>query len=399
MKNRNFVILGSTGSIGKNALDVISRLKNARVIALAANSNVKELLAQVFKFRPKYVCVYEEKFASEIRKSLPSRTKLLPSGNEGLCEIACLEDADMVLNSLSGAVGIFPLISSIRCGKKVALANKEPMVMAGKLIMKEAAKKKAEIIPVDSEPSAIFQCLVGYEYSLYQKIVKRIFLTASGGPFYRYRGDFSKIRPSQALKHPNWDMGRKITVDCATLMNKGLEAIEIESLFNLSPEKIEIVIHPQSVIHSAIEFNDNSVIAQLSNPDMRLPIQYAITYPDRINCPIKQIDFFTLKRLEFYKPDFKRFKCLKLAMQAQKVAGPALPVLNASNEEAVSAFLEGKITFDLIAEIIERTLSVNAAFKADLNFDEIIEVDKWARVKAREFISAANTARRKKIWR
>ncbi|MEW5951170.1 MAG: 1-deoxy-D-xylulose-5-phosphate reductoisomerase [Elusimicrobiota bacterium] len=387
MKNKKFVILGSTGSIGKNALDVISKMKNAEVSALAANSNIKELLSQIIKFSPKYVCVYEEKYAKELKKYLPKKVKLLPPSNEGLCEAASLKEADIVLNSLSGAVGFLPLLSSIRAGKKIALANKEPMVMAGKLLMSEAKAKGAEIIPVDSEPSAIFQCLKGYENQNPKDIVKRIFLTASGGAFYGYQGDFSKITPSQALKHPNWKMGKKITVDSATLMNKGLESIEIENLFSLPYEKIEILIHPQSIIHSAVEFNDNSVIAQMSNPDMRLPIQYSLTYPERIKCPVKEINFFDLTKLEFYKPDFKKFKCLKLAKDAQKAGGLSLPILNASNEEAVSAFLREEITFDLIAPVIEKTLSLNSPFKGSYGFEDVVEIDGWSRVKAREIIS------------
>lgn len=386
MKIKNCVILGSTGSIGKNALDVIKRKKDFRVLALAANSNVKELLAQVYEFSPKYVCVYDESRAAEIKRYLPKKTKLLPPSAQGLCEASSLQEADLILNSLSGAVGLLPLLASIKRGKTVALANKEPMVMAGSLIMKEVKKRKARIIPVDSEPSAIFQCLQGLKEDEIPDAVKRIFLTASGGAFYRYSGDFSSIKPAQALKHPNWKMGRKITVDSATLMNKGLEAIEIKNLFSLPLEKIEILIHPQSVIHSAVEFKDNSVLAQLSNPDMRLPIQYALTWPRRLDCPVREINFFELGRLEFFKPDFKKFRCLRLALDAQIRGGVYPAILNAANEEAVAGFLCEKITFDLIPEVIEKVLSLNAPSRYEPDFSDIVEMDSWARVKAAEIM-------------
>ncbi|GAB4028635.1 MAG: 1-deoxy-D-xylulose-5-phosphate reductoisomerase [Elusimicrobiota bacterium] len=386
MKIKNCVILGSTGSIGKNALDVIRRKKNFRVLALAANSSVKELLSQVYEFSPKYVCVYDESRAEEIKRYLPKKTKLLPPSTEGLCEASSIEEADLILNSLSGAVGLLPLIASIKSGKTVALANKEPVVMAGSLLMKESKKRKAKIIPVDSEPSAIFQCLQPFGEDEIPQSVKRIFLTASGGAFYRYSGDFSLIKPAQALKHPNWKMGRKITVDSATLMNKGLEAIEIANLFSLPLGKIEILIHPQSVIHSAVEFKDNSVLAQLSNPDMRLPIQYALTWPERMESPVREINFFELVKLEFFKPDFKKFRCLKLALDAQKKGGVYPAVLNAANEEAVAAFLNKKITFDLIPEIIEKVLSLNAPSRCEPDFSDIVQMDSWARVKAAEIM-------------
>ncbi len=384
---KNCVILGSTGSIGKNALDVIRKMKDFRVLALVANSNVKEIISQAFEFNPEYICLYDADKTAELKKYLPKKIKLLPPSLEGLCEAASLKKADIVINSLSGAVGFLPLISSIRSGKTVALANKEPMVMAGELIMKEAKKYGASIIPVDSEPSAIFQCLSSVSYDKIPSAVKRIFLTASGGAFYKYKGDFSKIKPHQALKHPNWKMGKKITIDSATLMNKGLESIEIKNLFSIPISSIEILIHPQSIIHSAVEFKDNSVLAQLSNPDMRLPIQYALTWPDRHPSPVKEINFFELSKLEFLKPDFQRFKCLKLAIESAKKGGFYPTALNAANEEAVAAFLSEKISFDLIPEIVEKVLSLNSLSSKKITFEDIVEMDEWVRNKAVEIIN------------
>lgn len=381
---KNLVILGSSGSIGRNALDVVKRLKDYKVVGLAVHSNVKALIEQIRAFQPEYAAVFDENSYLELKKSINKKTKILAPGIEGLCELASINKADIVLNSLSGAIGLAPLIASIKSAKKIALANKEPMVMAGELLMAECDRWGASIIPVDSEPSAIFQCL--QDKVKPQSRINKIFLTASGGPFYKYKGDFSKIKIEDALKHPKWKMGKKITIDSATLMNKGLEAIEIKNLFKISIDKIEILIHPQSIIHSAVEFKDNSVLAQISNPDMRLPIQYALTYPERFKSPVKPMNFFDIARLEFFKPDFKKFPLLKMAIEASKKGGIYPAILNAANEEAVNAFLLGKIKFTDIAKIVSKTLAVNKVKDNRVNLSEIVEIDDWARRKAREFI-------------
>jgi len=384
---KKVTILGSTGSIGVNALQVIEKSKDYQVIGLSAGSNLKLLKEQIYKFSPEYVSLFDERYYKDLKKIVPSRIKILKPGIEGITEMASLSAADIVINSLSGAVGLLPLLASIKSSKKIALANKEPMVIAGGQIMEEAQRWGAEIIPVDSEPSAIFQCLNGISRKEVNKKVNRIFLTASGGALYKYEGDFSKIKPEQALKHPNWKMGKKITIDSATLMNKGFEAIEIKNLFAIDFEKINVIIHPQSIIHSAVEFMDNSVLAQMSNPDMRLPIQYALTYPERNESPVKKIDFFKLSRLDFLKPDFKKFPCLKIAFDCAKKGGFYPAVMNAANEIAVNYFLAGKIFFTDIPIIIDKVLSLNFG-KGDYlpKLAEVVEIDSWAREKTKEII-------------
>ncbi len=303
---KNICILGSTGSIGRNALKVADNL-GWKVSGMAANSNIGEFAAQVRVHRPKYAAVFDHKASAEFKKTLPRGTRLLPPGVEGLVELASLKESDVVLNAVSGSVGFAPLVASIRASKHIALANKEPMVMAGETLMNEAVRWAAKIIPVDSEPSAIFQCLEGVTDKKYDAAVSRIFLTASGGAFYRYKGSLSRVAPASALKHPTWNMGPKITVDSATLMNKGLEAIEIKNFFSLPISKIQVLIHPQSVMHSAVEFKDGSVLAQMSEPDMKLPIQYALTYPARVRSLAKPLNFFKVRSLDFFEPDFRRF--------------------------------------------------------------------------------------------
>ena len=316
---------------------------------------------------------------------MPRGTRLLAPGVEGLTELASLKEADVVLNSISGSVGFIPLAASIRASKHIALANKEPMVMAGETLMKEAARWSARIIPVDSEPSAIFQCLAGVENKNYDAAVSRIFLTASGGAFYRHKGSLSNVTPAAALKHPTWSMVPKITVDCATLMNKGLEVIEIMNFFSLPISKIQVVIHPQSVMHSAVEFRDGSVLAQLSNPDMKLPIQYALTWPRREKSLVKPINFFKLKSLDFFEPDFRRFPCLRLACEAGRLGGTYPAVLNAANEVAVERFLAGTALFTDIPVIVEKTLSLHhSRGRRPPTLAEVVEVDQWGRIKAAE---------------
>ena len=388
-------ILGSTGSIGRNALKTVDNL-GWKVLALAAKSKDGGFFEQVRAYRPKYAAVFDHDAYSELKDILPRGTKLLPPGLEGLTELASLKEADVVLNAVSGSVGFAPLVASIRASKHIALANKEPMVMAGATLMREAARWSARIIPVDSEPSAIFQCLAGVEDKNYDAAVSRIFLTASGGAFYRRKGSLSNVTPAAALKHPTWRMGPKITVDCATLMNKGLEIIEIMNFFSLPISRIQVVIHPQSIMHSAVEFKDGSVLAQLSNPDMKLPIQYALTWPHRAKSLVKPLNFFKLKSLDFFEPDFRRFPCLRLACEAGRLGGGYPAVLNAANEVAVERFLAGAALFTDIPVIVEDTLALHhSASRQSPTLAEVVETDQWARIKAAEIAGRLKRKRKK----
>lgn len=376
---KNVVILGSSGSIGLNAVRVIKKLGPGwRVLGLAVNSNLKELRRQLRELRPAHAAVFDYGAWKEFRAEVPRGVRLLPPGVEGLAELASLKEADVVLNSVSGAVGLTPLLAAIRASKQIALANKEPMVMAGELLMKEARRWEARIIPVDSEPSAIFQCLAGIKPGQYDPRVSRVLLTASGGPFYGKKGSLSSVTPAQALKHPRWRMGPKISVDSATLMNKGLEAIEIQNLFSLRAAKIQVLIHPQSVLHSGVEFTDGSVLAQLSNPDMKLPIQYALTWPERARSLVKPLDLVRLSRLDFQEPDFRRFPCLGLALDAARRGGIFPAALNAANEVAVARFLSGGIRFTDIAVVVERVLA-RCGSGVRLTLAGAVETDGWAR--------------------
>ena len=391
---KKIVILGSTGSIGKNALSAVKKLgPGYKAFGLAANSNLDELLSQARAFRPRYVSVFDYAAYGRVKGLLPRGVKLLAPGVEGLSEMASLKDADIVLNAVSGAVGFAPLVAAIRASKHIALANKEPMVMAGPALMKEAVRWQAKIIPVDSEPSAIFQCLAGVKGGNYNAAVSRIFLTASGGPFYARKKGFSAVTVKEALNHPRWRMGPKITVDSATLMNKGLEAIEISNLFCVPLEKIQVLIHPQSVMHSGVEFMDGSVLAQLSWPDMRLPIQYALTWPQRSRSLAAPIDFFKLARLDFARPDFKKFPCLELALLAGKKGGGYPAALNAANEAAVEKFLKGEIRFTDIAKIVEKILFLHHENKpGEITLAEAVETDQWARGKVSEIAAGVKRA-------
>ncbi|MFA6434259.1 MAG: 1-deoxy-D-xylulose-5-phosphate reductoisomerase [Elusimicrobiales bacterium] len=392
---KNLVILGSTGSIGRNALKAAENL-GWKVLGLAANSNVAGFLSQVRVHKPEYAAVFDHKAWTELKGRLPRGTKLLPPGVEGLVRLASLKEADVVLNSVSGSVGFAPLVASIRASKHIALANKEPMVMAGETLMSEAVRWQAKIIPVDSEPSAIFQCLEGLRDKNYDAAVSRIFLTASGGAFYRYKGGLDKVTPASALRHPTWKMGPKITVDCATLMNKGLEAIEIKNFFSLPVSKLQVVIHPQSVIHSAVELKDGSVLAQMSEPDMKLPIQYALTYPERVKSLVRPLDLFKAGRLEFFKPDFRRFPCLALALEAGRLGGTYPAVLNAANEVAVEKFLKGAALFTEIPVIVEKTLALHhSRDRRPPALAEAVEIDQWARTKAAEIAATTHNKKRK----
>lgn len=375
--NKAVSVLGSTGSIGTQSLEVCEK-HGFRVYGLSANNNIDLLEQQTRKFSPEYVCIGNEEKYSELKQRLSDTGVKVLCGMEGLCTIASLEQNDIVLNSVVGMVGLLPTLTAINAGKDVALANKETLVAGGQLVMSSAKEKGVTIYPVDSEHSAIFQCLQGNKREQLSKII----LTASGGPFFKKTyDDLKKVTKEDALKHPNWSMGNKITIDSATLMNKGLEFIEAKWLFDLTPEQIEIVVHRQSVVHSAVEYNDYSVIAQLGIPDMKIPIQYALLYPDRLECPTKRLSLTDYGSLTFEKPDYETFKCLSSAIKAIKLGGAYPCLVNSANEEAVKAFLNDEIPFIEIGEIV---LSVIEKFApAQINsYEDIVRAD----ISAREYV-------------
>lgn len=381
---KKIIILGSSGSIGTQTLDIVSKMKDTvKVEGLSVNTNIKLLKEQIKKFKPKAVCVNDPVDAENLKKwCIKNKLKVeVLNGHSGLKKLVVMPGVNMVIAAIVGAAGLKPIIKAIEAGKSIAIANKEALVMAGSEIMKLAEKKKVPVLPIDSEHSAIFQCCAGEKKSQ----IKKIWLTASGGPFYNYKEDFSKITVEQALDHPTWKMGKKITVDSATLMNKGLEAIEASVLFGIPVSKIEIVIHPQSIVHSMVEYIDGSVIAQLSNPDMRLPIQYALTYPERLNCDIQPLNLAKAGKLEFCEPDFEKFPCLKLAYSAAETGYTMPAVMNASNETAVDAFLNKKIKFTDIADIVSKTMKAHKVNKKS-GIDESVEADAWARIYAKKLI-------------
>jgi len=371
---RTISVLGSTGSVGRQSLEVIEHLGYG-VSALCAGVNTEIMETQVRRFSPKLAVMYNEKSAKDLRVKLADTSTKVLSGMEGLVEAASTDEADTVLTAVVGTVGLIPTVSAIRRGKRIALANKETLVCAGDIVMSEAEKFGAEIVPVDSEHSAIFQCMEGRK----KEDVKHIILTASGGPFRGKKLDeLQKVTKEQALRHPNWHMGPKITVDCATLMNKGLEFIEAMHLFGVGPERIKIIIHPQSIIHSMVEFRDNSIMAQLAVPDMRLPIQYALTYPQCRASLTGEMDFTKLAALTFEEPDVETFKCLALAMETAKKPGTACAVMNAANEEAVGLFLKDKISFSGIYESVALAVEKIGDMKAG-TIEDILAADEEAR--------------------
>ncbi|PKN70632.1 MAG: 1-deoxy-D-xylulose-5-phosphate reductoisomerase [Deltaproteobacteria bacterium HGW-Deltaproteobacteria-12] len=381
---KNITVLGSTGSIGVSALDVIDKNPGRfRVVALAAGKNIQLLQKQIEKFRPQIVAVNDVQCASKLRNKIPVKIKTrIVSHEEGLKEVSAFAGADIVLSAISGAAGLIPTLAAIDAGKDIALANKETMVMAGDIVTKKAREKGVQIIPVDSEHSAIFQCLQGQK----RENVKKIILTASGGPFLNYKiRELKKVTLRQALKHPRWKMGRKITVDSASLMNKGLEVIEAKWLFNLEMKKIDVLIHPQSIVHSMVEFIDGSLLAQMGIPDMRTPIAYALTYPERININLPILDLVKTRNLEFYKPDTRKFPCLRLAYEAGVCGGTMPAVLNAANEIAVEAFLKEIINFVDFPGIIDKVLSRHNSIK-DPSLEDILKADEWARARTKEMI-------------
>lgn len=372
---KRIAILGSTGSIGRNAIDVILNFQDKfSVPYLAVNKNTQLLLEQVNLLKPKGVVIFDKEKASEFSKLVNGKIEVF-TGEEGLLEIVSRDDVDIVLNSLVGFSGLKPTIKAIESKKRIALANKETLVVAGGIIMKLLKENNVELIPVDSEHNAIFQCLVGEDISN----VNRIILTASGGPFlYKEKSELENVTVEEALKHPNWKMGNKITIDSATLMNKGLEVIEAHWLFGLSIDKIKVLIHPQSIIHSMVEFVDGSIKAQLGVPDMKIPIQYALTYPDRTPANYGWVDFVKLGQMTFFEPDFDKFECLKIAYEVAKLKGTYPTVLNAANEIAVEAFLNGKIKFTKIPEIIKRALDAHKP-KFDPDLEDIFKADQETR--------------------
>ena len=381
MEKKRIAILGSTGSIGTQALQVIdehSDLYEAYVIT--ANNSVVKLIEQARKYVPEAVVIANEQHYAEVRDALADLPVKVYAGAEALCEVVQDDNVDIVLASMVGFAGLRPTISAIKAGKMIALANKETLVVAGELINSLASEYKVPIIPVDSEHSAIFQCLEPGNK------IEKILLTASGGPFRKYsKEELKSVTNAQALAHPTWNMGDKITIDSATLMNKGFEVIEAKWLFGLKPEQIEVVVHPQSVIHSMVQFEDGAVKAQLGVPDMRLPIQYAFSYPQRLKASFDRLDFFQMRELTFEKPDTERFPCLRLAFESLRRGGNMPCIVNAANEIVNRAFIEDRIPYEKISEVIESAMQ-HIAFSSDSSLDTYLQTDKEAREYAKSLI-------------
>jgi 1-deoxy-D-xylulose-5-phosphate reductoisomerase len=381
---KNLSILGSTGSIGRNALEIVAMFpERFTVKALAAGNNTSLLAGQVEKFGPDIAVVFDETRAIELKSMLPSGSKVeIMYGQDGYRTAATYDSVNMVVTAIVGAAGLIPTLAAIEAGKNIALANKETLVMAGEIVIKRAARNRVKIIPIDSEHSAIFQCIAGNR----RQDLDKILLTASGGPFLnRQENEFVKIKPQDALNHPTWQMGKKVSVDSATLMNKGLEVIEAKCLFGVSQEMIEVLIHPQSVIHSMVSFKDGAVMAQLGIPDMKVAIAYALSYPERLALEQPLPDFAGIGALTFEHPDLNKFPCLDLAYTACKTGGTLPAVLNAANEMAVQAFLKQRIPFVKIPEIIGKTMEKHTVV-TNPAFDDILESDRWAREQARNLI-------------
>ena len=374
-------ILGSTGSIGRQSLDIISRLTDVKVAALTAGTSVDMMAQQCRDFLPELAVMATREAALELAREIKDLPIRVNWGEEGLIEAATVPKADCVITAVVGMVGLKPTLAAIRAGKRIGLANKETLVCAGELVMDEAEKCGTEIIPVDSEHSAIFQCLMG---SGDKKEVKRLILTCSGGPFFgKTHEELQKVTKADALKHPNWKMGAKITIDCSTLMNKGLEVIEAMRLYRMPLEKVDVVIHRQSIVHSMVEFVDGAVMAQMGTPDMRLPIQLALTYPERIACPVDGLDLLTCGSLTFSKPDLENFPCLALAYRCAKLGGTACPVMNGANEEAVAMYLRDEIGFYDIYRLVSSAVD-QVPFIQNPTLEEILESDRQAREAVRK---------------
>ena len=372
-------ILGSTGSIGRQTLDIVDNL-NISVAALTAGTNVTRMAEQCRKYRPKLAVMATEEAAAQLRTQLRNTSVEILWGEEGLIAAATVPEADCVITAVVGMVGLKPTLAAIRAGKRIGLANKETLVCAGELVMAEAKRFGAEIIPVDSEHSAIFQCLMG---SHSRNEIKRIILTCSGGPFFGMdRAQLDKVTKADALKHPNWKMGPKITIDCATLMNKGLEVIEAMRLYELPLEQVDVLVHRQSIVHSLVEFTDGAVMAQMGSPDMRLPIQLALTYPERKPCPVDGLDLRICGSLTFAEPDMEAFPCLALARRCAKLGGTACPAMNGANEEAVAMYLADEIGFYDIYNLVSKAVDA-VPFVAGPTLEEILVADKLARLAVR----------------
>lgn len=372
---KNISLLGSTGSIGIQALDVI-KMQGYRITSLSAYSNVTVMEQQIREFKPLIACMMNEEAATDLKSRVRDLDVKIVTGMEGLCQCATAQSSDTVLNSVVGMVGLEPTLAAISAKKTIALANKETLVAGGHLVMNASKAQGVSILPVDSEHSAIFQALQG---SPNKEALKKIILTASGGPFFgKSLEELTDIQPAQALKHPNWDMGAKITIDSATMMNKGLELIEAVWLFDVLPQNIDIVVHRESIIHSLIEYQDNSVIAQLGVPDMRIPIQYALTYPERVPSPVKELNLAAYGNLSFFAPDYATFKCINICRKAIELGGLHPAAANSANEEAVQLFLRGKIKFTDIAYLVEEAM-LKAPIKADFTLEDVFMVDKMAR--------------------
>ena len=384
MKNKKITILGSTGSIGRNVLKIAAGFpEHFSVVALTAGRNIELLRQQIEAFSPRLVSVAEEEGAAELKTLLPPgcRTEIIwgQAGNE---QVASLQEADMVVSAIVGAAGLLPTLAAIRSGKDIALANKETLVMAGRLIMEEVLKHQVRLLPIDSEHSAIAQALEAGR----REDVARIILTASGGPFLHLEQEgLWKVTPDQALHHPNWDMGRKISIDSATLMNKGLEVIEAHWLFDVDLDRIEVLVHPQSIVHSLVEFVDGSVVAQLGIPDMRVPISYALSYPERLETGLSRLNLAECSNLSFLKPDISRFPALQTAYEACRAGGCLPAVLNAANEVAVAAFLAGKLKFPEIAKVVAQTMA-RLDYMEDTDIDTILKADHLARIESAEVL-------------
>ena len=373
-------ILGSTGSIGRQSLDIIDHL-HIPVAALTAGTSVERMSQQCRRYRPELAVMATQEAAERLANEISDLPTRISWGEEGLIEAATISSADCIITAVVGMVGLKPTLAAIRAGKRIGLANKETLVCAGELVMAEAEKYNTEIIPVDSEHSAIFQCLMG---SNDRREVKRIILTCSGGPFFGMtREQLRNVTKADALRHPNWKMGEKITIDCATLMNKGLEVIEAMRLYRLPLEQVDVAIHRQSIVHSMVEFTDGAVMAQMGSPDMRLPIQLAMTYPERMDCPVEPLDLFSCGALTFSRPDMENFPCLALARECAEAGGTACPVMNGANEEAVAMFLAGKIGFYDIYDRVRAAVD-SVPFIQNPDLEKILESDRLARLRVQQ---------------
>jgi len=385
MKRKRVVILGATGSIGDSALKVARDIpERVEIVGLAANSNAEKLAAAANEVRPESVCLVDTTRIDMLRKALEYQPRIF-AGEEGLREITCLTNAEMVLVAIVGTGGLRPALAAIEAGKDLAVASKEILVMAGEIVMREARENGVHVLPVDSEHNAIFQCLDGRPSE-----IRRIILTASGGPFRETpANEFVDLTPEEALKHPTWNMGPKITIDSATLFNKGLEMIEARWLFGVEMKRVEVVIHPQSIVHSMVEFADGSTIAQLSYSDMCFPIQYAVTWPDRVPNTLPPLDFSKLSKLEFFPPRYDDFPALNLARRAGETGATVPAVMNAANEVAVAAFLDRQLHFPQIWQIVERVMDRHTPV-AHPDLDAILQADQWARAEATRFVKSLN---------